>query len=53
MRREPKKVVGDLLEACDQAAEIVMRGRMAMTQTRSTALQRRLSWDGSATRRGS
>jgi len=27
MRREPKKVVGDLLEACDQAAEIVMRGR--------------------------
>lgn len=27
MRREPKKVVGDLLEACDQAAEIVDRGR--------------------------
>lgn len=27
MRREPKQVVGDLLEACDQAAEIVLRGR--------------------------
>lgn len=27
MRREPRKVAGDLLEACDQAAEIVLRGR--------------------------
>ena len=27
MRRDPKKVVGDFLEACDQAAEIVDRGR--------------------------
>ena len=27
MRREPKQVMGDLLEACDQAAEIVLRGR--------------------------
>jgi uncharacterized protein with HEPN domain len=27
MAREPRKVVGDLLEACDQAAAIVARGR--------------------------
>ena len=26
-RREPSKVVGDLLQACDQASEIVGRGR--------------------------
>lgn len=52
MRREPKKVVGDLLEACDQAAEIVLRGMIAMTLTRYTVWLQRPYWDGLGMRRG-
>jgi uncharacterized protein with HEPN domain len=32
MAREPRKVVGDLLEACDQAAAIVARGRRSFDE---------------------